>query len=162
LPIFAKDILGGGPVTLGLLTSFASLGALFASIYIASKKEILGADKRLFVFGLLFAVSLVLFSFSTMLAFSLALISLVGAGMMGHNVSANSLIQNLTSEEKRGRVMSFYAFSHQGMMPFGELLLGILAGIWGGSTALIFSGLFTAIALIIFAPGIMRSINIKS
>lgn len=158
LPIFAKDILGGGPVTLGLLTSFASLGALFASLYIAGRRNMEGSDKNLFIFGMIFAVSLAAFALSTYLAVSLVLIAFVGVGIMGHNVSANSLVQNITSEEKRGRVMSFYAFSHQGMMPFGELLLGIAASFWGGSISLAVSGVLVALALLALAPGISRSL----
>lgn len=161
LPVFAKNILGGGPVTLGLLTSFASLGALFASFYIASRQKIDSSGKSLFIFGLIFSASLVLFSLSGNLILSLALISLTGLGLMGNNALANTLIQDITSDEKRGRVMSFYTVSHAGMMPFGELLLGTIAGFWGGSMALVLSGTFTAIALFIFAPGIMRSLEQK-
>lgn len=150
LPIFAKDILGGGPVTLGLLTSFASIGALFSAFYIASIKTNEGTDKRLVIFGLIFSFSLIAFAFSKILGLSLFLISFVGAGMMANNVSANSLIQNLISEDKRGRVMSLYTFSHQGVMPFGELLFGILAGGIGAGPALAMGGVLSALSVFIF------------
>ena len=159
LPIFAKDILGGGPVTLGLLTSFTSIGALFAAVFIASRKKIKGTENRMIGSGLIFACGLVFFSFSKILGLSLALISFVGAGMMGHNVSANSLIQNLTPEDKRGRVMSLYAFSHQGVMPFGELMAGFAAGILGGGATLAISGGLIALFLLIFGPALVSSLK---
>jgi len=159
LPIFAKDILGGGPVTLGLLTSFTSIGALFAAVFIASRKKIKGTEHRMIAFGLIFACGLVFFSFSKILGLSLALISFVGAGMMGHNVSANSLIQSLTPDDKRGRVMSLYAFSHQGVMPFGELMAGFAAGILGGGATLAISGGLIAFFLLILGPSLVYSLK---
>src|SRR3989344_265064 len=114
LPIFAKDILGGGPVFC---------------------------------------------AFSKILGLSLALISFVGAGMMGHNVSANSLIQSLTPDDKRGRVMSLYAFSHQGVMPFGELMAGFAAGILGGGATLAISGGLIAFFLLILGPSLVYSLK---
>ena len=159
LPIFAKDILGGGPVTLGLLTSFTSIGALFAAVFIASRKKIKGTENRMIGSGLIFACGLVFFSFSKILGLSLALISFVGAGMMGHNVSANSLIQSLTPDDKRGRVMSLYAFSHQGVMPFGELMAGFAAGILGGGATLAISGGLIALFLLILGPSLVYSLK---
>lgn len=161
LPIFAKNILGGGPVTLGLLTSFASLGALFASFYIASRQNIDRSGKGMLIFGFIFSFSLILFAFSKYLPLSLAIISITGLGLMGNMVLANSLIQDITSEEKRGRVMSFYTVSHAGMVPFGELLLASIAGFWGGGPALAIGGLLTGLSLIIFTPGILKSLRVK-
>ncbi|MBI2609807.1 MFS transporter [Candidatus Giovannonibacteria bacterium] len=161
LPIFAKDILGGGPLTLGLLTSFTSVGALVSSFYIASWKKIDGAENSAIFFGLLFGAAIILFAFSNLLAVSVFLIAFAGAGMMGHNASINSLIQNLTTEEKRGRVMSLYTFSHQGIMPFGELLLGLLAGLWGGGNAIFLSGIFSMFSILIFGPALVSALKTR-
>ncbi|MEH2438084.1 MAG: hypothetical protein V7K25_28325 [Nostoc sp.] len=50
------------------------------------------------------------------------------------------IIQTLVAEDKRGRVMSFYALAMVGMMPFGNLLAGTLAQNFGATNALIVCG----------------------
>lgn len=157
LPIFAKDILGGGPLTLGFLTSAASIGALIGASYVASRKKFKGTELRLISFAVLFGVSLILFSFSKLLWLSLALMVLVGLGMVINNISANSFLQVLSTDDKRGRVMSLYIFSHQGMMPFGEFLLGALASLIGAPLALVLGGGVTVLSALFFGPKIISS-----
>ena len=52
-----------------------------------------------------------------------------GLGMMAGMAGTNTVIQTLVSEDKRGRVMSFWTMAFVGMQPFGALLAGTMAHI---------------------------------
>ncbi len=69
--------------------------------------------------------------------------------MMVQNASANTILQTIVHDDKRGRVMSFYALAVLGMAPFGSLLAGSVAAkigapwtIFGGGIACIIASLF--------------------
>ena len=48
-------------------------------------------------------------------------------GMMQGMAASNTIIQTIVSEDKRGRVMSYYTMAFVGMAPFGSLLAGTMA-----------------------------------
>jgi hypothetical protein len=50
------------------------------------------------------------------------------------------LLQTISEENKRGRVMSFYAMAFRGMSPFGSLLAGGLGSSLSAPTAILLSG----------------------
>ena len=58
---------------------------------------------------------------------SLLLMLVCGFGMMQQMAASNTIIQTIVEDDKRGRVMSFYAMAFVGMAPFGSLLAGVLA-----------------------------------
>jgi len=59
------------------------------------------------------------------LVISLLLMVPIGFGMMVQMTSSNTILQTIVEEDKRGRVMSFYAMAFMGMVPFGSLLAGV-------------------------------------
>jgi MFS family permease len=63
-----------------------------------------------------------------------------GTGMMLHIASTNTLLQTISEESKRGRVMSFYTMAFRGMSPFGSLIAGSLGSSIGAPATLILSG----------------------
>jgi MFS family permease len=152
MPVFARDILGGGAHTLGFLMGSAGLGALIGAVYLASKKGTEGLIERLIPSSVIaFGLSLAAFSLSTNLWLSLIMILCAGFGVMVQTVASNTVLQHLTHDDKRGRVMSLYAMAFMGMMPFGSLLAGILAGRIGAPHALMISGA-ACVAGVIFIP----------
>ena len=70
---------------------------------------------------------------------SLAVLAAAGFGMMQQMASSNTILQTIVEDEKRGRVMSFYAMAFQGMTPFGSLMAGGLAS-WMGAPATVALG----------------------
>jgi len=154
MPIFARDILHGGAHTLGFLMGSAGLGALFGAVYLAAKKDTRGLEKVISRGTLVLGLGLISFSFSTHLWLSLILIMCAGFGMMVQTVAGNTILQTITDDNKRGRVMSFYAMAFMGMMPFGSLLAGIVAGRIGAPYALLISGLACVLGGIIFSKKI--------
>ena len=151
MPIFAKDILQGGPHTLGFLMAGAGIGALTGSIYLASRKGVPGLEKWIALAAGLFGIGLVGFSHSHVFWLSLTFVLLTGFGMMVQMASSNTVLQTVVEEDKRGRVMSLYAMAIRGMAPFGSLLVGSAASIIGAPNTLMISGLLCLLGCAMFA-----------
>jgi MFS family permease len=127
MPVFAKDILQGGPGGMGMLMGAAGAGAVVGSIMLARNRDP-GTLGRTIAFALVrFGVGLLLFSFSRNFWLSLLLLPLVGSGFMVPMSAANTLLQTLTPHYLRGRVMSLFLMMFMGTPPLGSLLAGSLA-----------------------------------
>jgi MFS family permease len=140
MPIFAGSILHGGPHTLGFLMGAAGVGALTAAFRLAARRSVLGLGKLTAISAALFGGGLVAFSRSHWLWSSLILMFFVGFGMMQQMASSNTIVQTILEEDKRGRVMSYYAMAFTGMAPFGSLLAGTVADRIGAPATLLISG----------------------
>ena len=127
MPIFAKEVLGGGPQTLGFLLGATGTGAMLGALYLAARSTVVGLGRVIALGQGLFGLGLVAVSFSRVLWLSLPLMVLVGLGMMLQIASSNTVLQTVVEDDKRGRVMSLYSVAFLGMMPFGSLLAGSMA-----------------------------------
>jgi len=145
MPIFAAEILQGGPYALGFLSAASGVGALIGAFYLASRRSVLGLGKAIVVATFLFGIGLVGFAFSTVLWLSLALMVLTGFGMMVSMAASNTILQTIVDEDKRGRVMSYFGMAFLGMTPFGSLFAGVLAG-WIGAANTVMVGGFACMA----------------
>ena len=150
MPVIAEEGLHGGAHTLGFLMAASGLGALGGALYLASRRSVLGLGRATAVATFVFGVGLVAFSRSHSLALSLLLLVPIGAGMMVLLAATNTLLQTLVDEDKRGRVMSFYAMALFGMIPFGSLLAGGLAHRIGTPQTLLVGGLACALGALLF------------
>jgi MFS family permease len=150
MPIFARDILHGGPHTLGFLMGASGIGALAGAIYLASRKTVLGLGRLIVIASSTFGVGLIAFSFSRYIQLSLCMMLLIGFGMIVQMASSNTILQTIVDEDKRGRIMSFYAMAFMGMAPFGSLLAGSLASRIGAPDTLIISGAACIIGSFLF------------
>ena len=151
VPVFARDILHGGPHTYGFLIAASGLGAIVGALYLASRRSLRGISRIIIAAGLLFSVGLLGFSQSRVTWLSFALMLPIGAGMMMFIAASNTVLQTVVDDDKRGRVMSFYAMAFQGMLPFGSLLAGGLGGRLGAPPTLAVGGVCCLIGLGIFA-----------
>jgi MFS family permease len=151
MPVFAKDILGGGPHTLGFLMGTLGIGALGAAGYLATRKSVVGLGRVTVATCLLFGLGLVAFSLSRRMEFSYVAVFFIGSGMMGTMTSCNTIIQTVVDDEKRGRVMGFYAMAIMGMSPFGSLIAGSLASHIGAPGTVILGGISCVAGALLFA-----------
>lgn len=151
LPVFAKDILHGGPKTLGFLTAASGVGALGGALYLASRNTILGLGKRIAMAAGCFGAGMILFSFSERLWLSMACLFVTGFSMMLQMAASNTLLQTMVDEDKRGRVMGLYATAFMGMAPLGSLLAGLIASELGTTNAVFASGLVCIAGASLFA-----------
>ena len=127
MPIVAGQVLHGGPHTLGWLMAAAGLGALCGALYLASRQSVVGLERVIGICAVGFGLALAAFSFSRVLWLSLPLVLLVGLFMMLEMAASNTVVQTLVDEDKRGRVMSFFAMAFFGTAPIGSLFAGAMA-----------------------------------
>jgi MFS family permease len=151
MPIFAKNILQGGPHTLGFLMGASGIGALVGAIYLASRKNVLGLGKLIMIALNIFGIGLIAFGFSRIFLISFIFMVFVGFGMMVQMASSNTIIQTIVEEDKRGRVMSFYTMAFMGTVPFGSLLAGSIASKIGAPGTTIIGGVACILGSILFA-----------
>jgi MFS family permease len=151
MPVFAKDVLQGGPDTLGFLMGATGVGALAAAVYLATRRSVIGIGIWIAGSAGLMGVGLVLFSLSRLFWLSMGLMVLIGFGMMVQFVASNILLQTLVDEDKRGRVMSLYTMSFLGMSPLGSLLAGWLGSIIGVPMTILLGGIACTMGGLLFA-----------
>ncbi len=174
MPVFAQDILKGSaaPVVdffcnaqsglltcqapealpLGILLTMVGIGAVIAALLIASMSDGSRRGALLTLGNLAFPLTLLLFALSRSFVFSAIVMLFTGMSFVMQNVLANTLLQVTCPDELRGRVMSFYTMTFQGMMRLGGLQAGLVAD-WltaplsvgiGAGISLVY-GLFVAI-----------------
>ncbi len=151
MPVFAKDILHGDSHTFGFLVGASGLGALTGAIFLASRKNALGFDKIIAVSAGIFGFGLITFSLSRSFAISLLLMVITGLGMMLQMAASNTLLQTIVDDDKRGRVMSFYAMAFMGAAPFGSFFAGILANSIGAPNTIMIGGIACVTGALVFA-----------
>ena len=127
MPIFAANVLNGGAGALGLLMGAMGVGALLGSLVLASKQNVQGLGRWVWTAGVIFGGSLILFSMSRNFTLSLLLLVPAGLGMMVQMGATNTLLQVMSPDRLRGRVMALYSMMFIGMSPVGALLGGALA-----------------------------------
>jgi MFS family permease len=140
MPVFASQVLHGGPHTFGFLMGAAGVGALVSAVLLALRKTVKGLLRMVPISAALFGAGLVAFGLSHILWLSLTLMLVVGFGMMQGMAASNTIIQTLAPTDKRGRVMSYYTMAFVGMAPFGSLLAGGLAHAMSASWAVVLTG----------------------
>jgi MFS family permease len=150
MPIFAGRILHGGAHTLGFLMGASGVGALTAAFHLAARRSVLGLGKLTAISAGIFGAGLIAFSQSKIMWLSLALMFFVGLGMMQQMASSNTILQTIVDEDKRGRVMSYYAMAFTGMAPFGSLLAGTVANRIGAPDTLLVSGICCVLGAVWF------------
>jgi MFS family permease len=151
MPIFASDILQGGPYALGFLSAASGVGALVGALVLASRRTVLGLGNAIVISTLLFGVGLIGFALSTVLWLSLLLMLITGFGMMVAMAASNTILQTIVDEDKRGRVMSYFGMAFMGMTPFGSLFAGALAGWIGAANTVMVGGIACIFGAVIFA-----------
>lgn len=129
MPLFGLHFgrAGRGDLVYGFLSAASGLGALLGAIRLASRKTVLGLGRLIALSSLIYALAVAAFAVSPWLALSLAIIPFAGWGMITNFAASNTILQTLVDDDKRGRVMSFFAMSFMGMTPFGVLIVGALA-----------------------------------
>ena len=150
MPVFAKNILQGGPHTLGFLMGFSGLGALTGALYLASQKNARRLVTMVPLAAGIFGIGLIAFAQSRVLWLSLIMMLITGFGMMVQMASSNTMIQTIVDDDKRGRVMSFYTMSFVGVAPFGSLLGGAIASKIGAPATLTIGGIFCVLGALVF------------
>jgi MFS family permease len=156
LPIFAGQILHGGPHTLGWLIGASGVGALISALSLTLRKSVRGLTRMIQISSGILGVALILFGFSHSLWSSLILMSFAGFGLMQTASASNTIVQSLVTEDKRARAMSFYAMAFYGSAPLGSLFAGMLADRIGAPSTVIMTGAFCILGSLWFATEVPK------
>ncbi len=150
IPVFVKDIFHRGPETYGNLLALMGLGSILGSLTIATAGNM--QKKGRVALGALFCLGAGIsgFALSKSLPLSGVVLVLVGASMMAVFATVNSLVQLITTNEMRGRVMSVYNFAFRGGMPMGNLLSGWLVPVFSAPVVLGVNGLLLILLALYF------------
>jgi MFS family permease len=140
MPVFAREVLRGGPRTLGFLMGATGIGALAGSMLLAARKGTKGLEKGIPVAAGLFSAAVIGFAFSPVPAASYILVAMAGFGMISTLAACNTMLQTLVDNAYRGRIMSLYTMSLVGIAPFGSLCAGWLTDRIGVRLALAIGG----------------------
>ena len=140
MPVFAKEILGGGPETLGYLLGAMGCGALAGALYLASRTYDQRLERTIPWAFAGFGGGLIAFSLSTSLPLSLAIMVFAGFCMVSGWSTSNTVLQHEVDDNKRGRIVSLYLMCFNGMTPLGSLALGAMATSVGPVVTLMLSG----------------------
>jgi MFS family permease len=141
LPVFAGQVLHGGPHTLGWLTGASGAGAFLSAVSLALRKSVLGLTRMLQIASATLGAALILFGLSHTLSLSLLLMLFAGFGLIQCASVSNTIIQTLVPEDKRARAMSYYTMAFFGSAPIGSLLAGALAHRIGAPHTVMITGL---------------------
>jgi predicted MFS family arabinose efflux permease len=125
-PVFATDVFHKGPEILGTFYSVMGVGSIAGSLTMASLGNFRNKGRVALTMLMCLGAGVSGFCLSTHLAFSYILLFIAGASMISVFTAVNSLVQLITTDEMRGRVMSLYNFAFRGGMPMGNLLTGQL------------------------------------
>ncbi|MDP4286079.1 MAG: MFS transporter [Bacteroidota bacterium] len=157
LPVYAKTVFKGDVTTFSWLNCISGLGALMGAIYVARLKPGKNFLKVIISAGLLIAVSLVLFSYTTNLPLALFFIMIGEIGLLTFIASTNTYLQTNVEEHMRGRVISYYVMAFGGMLPIGSLLIGLLAHLTSAPFTILTEGLAGIIVIVSFIPAFKKS-----
>ena len=144
MPVYAKDILKGGPDTLGMLMAASGFGALFAALYLANRKSVIGLGDRMVAGCFASAVAAGAFAYNHVLWAALPLLVISGCGTIIVVTSCNILLQTLVPDNLRGQVMALYSMSFIGVLPVASLVAGGIAHLIGVQPLFVLSGVLFA------------------
>jgi MFS family permease len=130
LTVFAKDVLEVGGTGLGLLTAASGVGAVCGALFVAARGAQMDRTRLMLVGLVCFGASLMVFSMSSWLWVSIAMLAATGFSQQTYMASNNSLIQEDVDPEYRGRVLSTL-FLNRGFVPLGTMIAGFGADAFG-------------------------------
>ena len=156
MPAVAANVLHGGPHTLGLLMTASGGGALGGALYLATRRSVVGLGRAIAVAAGVFGLGLIAFGLSRTLWLSLLILPVVGGGFMVALAATNTIVQTITEEHLRGRVMAFYTMAFLGTAPLGSLLAGVLADRIGEPRTIVLGGVACVLGAAWFASRLPR------
>lgn len=127
VPYFARDVLHSDERGLGILMACSGIGSFFGAGTIAYVGKVARRGRFIFGAALGFFAAIIAFTSSRSFGLSGALLMLAGYFMILMVATINALLQHLSDDHMRGRVMSIYSTAFLGLPPIGSLIAGSLA-----------------------------------
>jgi MFS family permease len=157
LPSFASRVLQGGPETFSYLQIAVALGALSGAFALATRARVLGLERWVVGAGVSFGFWLVAVSLTKSTLLAVALLVPTGFSFMVQMATTNTLLQTLTPDRLRGRVMSLHTSAFLGIFPVAGLIAGALADRFGEAAVLSGGGIAVALSAVLFGRLTLRT-----
>jgi MFS family permease len=150
LPVFAKDIFKQGPTVFTLFLSSSGVGSIVGALTVAALGNVRHKGRIALIMLTCLGAGIGGFALSKTLWLSCFMLFLSGAAMISVFALVNSLVQLITTNEMRGRVMSVYNFAFRGGMPLGNLLTGWLVPMFSAPIVLAVNGVLLMMVALYF------------
>jgi MFS family permease len=150
LPVFAKEVLHGTSATFTELLCSSGIGAICGALMVAGMAKTKNQGRTALLMLVALGVATIAFARSTSVIFSCIMIFFAGAAMITVFASITSLVQAITEDNMRGRVMSVYNVAFRGGMPFGMLIVGKLIPIYSAPATMSVVGVLTSLVGLYF------------
>lgn len=157
MPVFAREVFGGGAEQLGILVGASGLGALLAALYLAQRESHTGLERLLVLASALVGVGLLLFSQARQFGFALATLPLIGFSITTLVAGTNTFLQLHADDALRGRLMSLFSVVFLGFAPLGNLLAGSVAEHLGARITVLICALLCLLGAVIPGRLMLRS-----
>jgi predicted MFS family arabinose efflux permease len=126
LPVFAKEVFHRGPETYTIFLACSGLGSITGALLVAAAGNVKNKGRIALSMLMLLGAVMAGFAISKNIFLSYLLLYVAGAALIWAFSMISSLVQLITANEMRGRVMSVYNIAFRGGMPFGSLTSGKL------------------------------------
>ncbi len=150
MPVYTKEVLFADAKVLGYVMSSAGIGAVTASMLLASKTTLRGLKYILCFGSVILSSGFIILGFNSNITAACIIMFFVGFGMTSSFTSDSTLLQSVIDDDKRGRVMSIYTVCFMGATSISNFAAGSVAQIFGIANTFIIFGLVLLIAALLF------------
>lgn len=161
MPVFARTILHGTSKTMGILLAAEGIGSITSALALACKRSTKGLETIIAAASITCGILLALFSLTRSLWLAVLCLIPLGITITCQLSTSNTLVQYLTPDHLRGRVMGLHVMMFAGLNPIGAFIYGALADKIGTPTALAISGLLLLLGSLRFVFT-LKSFRIKA
>ncbi|MBC7541252.1 MAG: MFS transporter [Candidatus Sericytochromatia bacterium] len=159
LPVVARDVLHTGASGLGHLMAASGIGAVCGALLLARRASAARRGPRVLLMGILYGTAIITIGSTQNPWLAMAMLALGGAASVTSQATVNTLLQTLSDDSMRGRVLSIYNLAFVAAMPLGNLLSGWLAQTHGASVAItVLGSLMVALisGITVFSPTVRQ------
>lgn len=151
LPVFAREVFGGGPELYGYLAAASGFGALIGALHLAARPHSDQSEKFLAKMRIVMSLGAMLFALSPNEILAAVALAFTSYAMVSVFAGSNTVLQMQVEDSKRARVMSIFSAAFMGLMPIGGLIAGSAATYIGAPTTVFIGGF---VCLIVAARGV--------
>ena len=150
LPVFTRDVFGGGVNEYTYLMAAAGGGAVTGALVVAWRGKFGQMGRALLAVQFVFGLLIVSFALLRVFWINALVLFAAGACMVMVFATLSSLVQLNVPNEMRGRVMSIYMVAFRGGMPLGSLAAGWIANTTSAPAVLMVNGVLLTLVAVWF------------
>jgi MFS family permease len=134
-PVFTSDVLHHPRDDFTYLVIASGIGAVVGALSTGFRRSV-PTLRTAATWILVYGIAALAFALSRSWELSLGLLTLVGFCYFSTTTSLNTLLQHLSDDDKRGRMMALFTVTWAGLIPFGGIWMGAVADVGGAPLAL--------------------------